>query len=179
VSPTDTDIATIIEESGEDTATVDLLVFRVGSSSYGVCIDQILEITEVEEFVRVTAADASLRGALLTRGRSVPMIDVVRRLGLPPLQRYTAPVLLVTDIAQRDIGFLVDDPEDVISATPESFRALPELIHKTQASDAVYAIAIAEERLVLLLDLQVLVEPKEAIEASALARDATKDQAPT
>ncbi len=153
-------------------AGVDVLVFRIGRTTYGACIDQIREIAEVDDFTRLTAPDPSLRGYLLARGRPIPMIDVARRLGLPAPPRYAAPVLMVAEVGGSETGFLVDDPEDVVTLGPEDFRALPELVTRTMRLHAPYALGIHGGALILMLDLEALVSAEEAREALAMAERA-------
>lgn len=150
----------------------DLLIFASGTSRFAVCLDQVTEIAEVDEFARLTAEDPTLRGALVTRGRALPMIDVTRRMGLPPPTKYIAPVLMVTCVGVHEVGFLVDDPEDVVTLRPDRLRPLPPLIERARTSSAVYAVAIHGDRLLLLLDLEALMTEREAAAAAALAQKA-------
>ena len=149
---------------------IDVLLYAAPGSGFAVCLDQITEIIEVEEFVKLSADDPSLRGALLARQRSLPMIDIQRRLGSPPVTRYQAPVLLVTMIDGLEVGFLIDDPQDVITVAEEDLRPLPTLVTRTQTSDAVYAVIVRENRLFLLLDLSRLVSAEEADDVVRQAR---------
>lgn len=155
----------------EEELGFDLLVFRISRSRFGVCLDQIREIEEVEEFVRLTAADPSLRGVLVARDRPIPMVDVARRLGLAAATRYRAPVLLVARIGDAEVGFLVDDPEDVITVRARDLQPLPELVARARRGQAVYATAVTGADILLLLDIQSLVSPAEASDFAARALD--------
>lgn len=151
---------------------IDVLVFRASGTTFGVCIDQILEIEEVDEFARLTSDDPTLRGALVARGRPIPMVDLCRKLGLAAAPRYTAPAMLVTAVAGSEVGFLVDDPEDVTTLPPAAFRALPELIQRTRTLQAIFAMALWRDRILVLVDITALMTAEEAARCNALAREA-------
>lgn len=161
----------------EGTATTELLLFRARGITFGVALDQVDEIAEVEEFVKIASpAFAPLRGALLCHDRPVPMVDVARRLGIAAGSRYMVPVLLVTRVAEHTVGFLVDDPEDVVAVGPGSFRALPEIVERSRSQRALYAIALHGDRIVELIDLPLLLDESEAALACREAERAFQDE---
>lgn len=150
----------------------DLLLFRIHDALFGVSLEQIREILEVDDYAKVTAPDPTLRGATYRNGSWLPMVDVARRLGVASVSRFSAPVLLVTDVAGQTIGFLVDDPEDVVTVAPEVFRPLPEVILRTRSRQAVYASGLLSGgKLLLLLDLGALMTDVEAAEAARICRE--------
>lgn len=154
---------------------IEIVLFNVRSITFGVVLDQVEEIAEVDEFVRVTSEDpdlAALRGALLCRDRPLPMVDVGRRIGLAAGSRYLAPVLLVADVSGHDVGFLVDDPEDVVAVAVDRFRPLPPIIERAKSLAALYALALHGARLVQLLDLELLLSEGQAAAVCQLARQA-------
>src|SRR6476469_7778473 len=109
------------------------LTFRVGTAEYAVPAAQVLHLESFETATHVPGAPSYVAGLVQVRGRVVPVVDLRKRLGLPPTEHELAHRVVVVQLCARVAGLLVDSAREVILLDEASFQDAPELI-KQQAN---------------------------------------------
>lgn len=110
-------------------ALVELCAFRIGSEEYVLDVQRIREIVHPLPVTKVPRAPAWMEGVIDLRGEVIPLLDVRKRLGLPPatLGRRRAKVLVV-NVARRVIGLLVDSVTEVVRIPRSAIGPPPALM---------------------------------------------------
>lgn len=143
-----------------------VVVFEIAGESYAVDIARVQEIIRPPAITAVPRAPEYVEGVVNLRGRVIPVINLRNRFGLPDADRDRSSRIVVLEISGQTIGVAVDAvsevlrlPQDVIEA-PGATLTGPRTAH-------LRGIAKLDERLVILLDLDKLIDAEEARESVA------------
>jgi purine-binding chemotaxis protein CheW len=93
---------------------VELCAFRVGDEEYVLDIRRVREIVQPLPVLPVPRAPEWMDGVVNLRGEVLPVLDVRRRLGLPPAPRTRRTKLLVVNVGGRVLALLVDGVSEVV-----------------------------------------------------------------
>jgi purine-binding chemotaxis protein CheW len=96
-----------------------MLGFTLDGREFGVPIDPVVEIVGHRGATQVPHSGAAVEGILALRGRIVTVVDVRRRLGLPPrLPGLPARVIVIESAGDR-VGLVVDSVTGVSDRKPD------------------------------------------------------------
>lgn len=140
-------------------STRQIVVFGLGDEEYAVTIGEVQEIIRYVE-PRSVSSDASwILGVISLRGKIIPVCDLATRLGVARGQRVPTKIIV---IAARDhtVGLVVDDVTEVLTVDEGDI----ELLRVTSSSGA-HSIAKVDDRLIVLLSSQSIVEGPELADA--------------
>ena len=141
--------------SGEDQQ---FLTFDLADEYYGVDILKVQEIKGYTTVTRIPNTPDYLKGVLNLRGTIVPIVDLRMKFGMGTTQPTSFTVVVVVNVRNRIMGFLVDAVSDVLDLNAKNIQPPPEL---GSAVDVTFVAGIgnANDRLVTLLDIdRVLTE---------------------
>ena len=140
------------------------ITFRIGSQYY--CID-IMSVREIRGWTAATAlprAPRYIRGVINLRGAVLPIVDLAVRLGLPSTEPTARNVIIVVQIAQQQVGLLVDAVSDILTTSDNRIQPAPDV-----ASDLVRSfvkgLLPVDGRMISLISLDQVV-PVEELEAA-------------
>jgi purine-binding chemotaxis protein CheW len=125
-----------------------VVVFSLGGEHYG------LPITAVREIIRYTAPSATatargaIRGMIILRGRTLPIVDLSSRLG-QELEVGLRTRILVLEVAGDALGLIVDGVDGILPIAADRIEALPVTTGEDAIGDEVAAVG---ERLIVLID---------------------------
>ena len=129
-----------------------LVIFKMAEESYGVDIGRVQSITQMQEITHVPRASQHVEGVINLRGVVMPVIDLRKRFGLPPLSEGEEGVIVIVELAEQQVGIVVDKVTDVEKVAEELIEPPSAMVSSV---DTAYLRGIAkmEERLVILLDM--------------------------
>jgi purine-binding chemotaxis protein CheW len=110
-----------------DEPLVQLCTFRIGGEDYAVDVMRVRQIIHPLPITPVPRAPASVEGVVRLRGEVIPVLDVRRRLGLPPSPPTRRTRFLVVNVARRRIGLVVDEVREVLRIPRDEIRPAPPL----------------------------------------------------
>lgn len=134
-----------------------IVVFDVADESYGVEIGAVQEIIRTPAITTVPHAPHYVDGVINLRGRIIPVINLRARFGLPPAERDRNSRVVVLHIAGNTVGASVDAVSEVLRL-PLSAVEAPNATLVGEEPPYVRAVATLEERLIVLLDLERVLE---------------------
>ncbi len=138
------------------------VTFRMGQETYGLPIQQIVEISKVFATTPVPRTAGFLIGIGNVRGSVIPVLDLRARLSLPrgKMSRATR-VLIVRD--RSDLyGLVVDEVMEVVPIPPEHLEEAPGGIGATRA-EYILALGRYEGAIIIVLDLGTVVNADEFV----------------
>lgn len=145
-------------------ALVELCAFRAGEEEYVVDLRRVREILQPLPVTAVPRGPAFLDGVMDVRGEVLPVLDVRRRLGLPP--RAGRGKVLVVTVAGRVLALVVDAvvevmrlPRSAIGPPPPAAPGGPRLYLGVCTPRERPGARAAPRRLRLLLNVKALLEP--------------------
>lgn len=140
-----------------------VVVFEIAGESYGVDIACVQEIIRPPTITPVPRAPEWVEGVVNLRGRVIPVINLRNRFGLPRAERDRSSRIVVLEISGQTIGAAVDAVSEVLRV-PQSTIEAPGATLTGPETAHLRGIAKLEGRLVILLDLDKIVDAKEAHE---------------
>ncbi|MBX3246434.1 MAG: purine-binding chemotaxis protein CheW [Myxococcales bacterium] len=134
-----------------------LVGFLVGDVRYAVEILRVREIINPLPLVGLPHAPLTVLGVADHRGEVVPVIDLRRRFGLPPVATTRRTKWIIVNLAGRSVGLAVDAVTDVFGATAEAQRDVPRLGAGDEAR-GIGAVFATSQGLVFVVDVDRVAE---------------------
>ena len=100
-----------------------LLSFELDGAPYAVPVDRVREIVRMRSITPVPRVPEEVRGVISLRGEIIQVIDMRRRLGLPPVEatRHTR-LIVARDSEGRVAAMLVDAVREVLRVGADAIR---------------------------------------------------------
>jgi purine-binding chemotaxis protein CheW len=149
--------------NGKDTEPY--ILFELGKTSYGIHSRFVQQLEMIEEITPVPNAPAFVEGVVLSRGKVIPAINLRVRFGFERIKHDSRSRLVVVNLKDRTIGLVVDTAREFVPIPSDTIQPPPE---KMSGLSGKYLenIAMLDERLVLLLDMQEILEASENLNLS-------------
>lgn len=148
---------------------VQLCAFRVGDEEYAIDLMRIRSIAHPPAITPVPRARRFVDGVASLHGEVVPVIDVRRRLGLPPRKddRRRGPrrreKLLVVNVGGKVLGLVVDEVREVMRVPRGEIRPAPELVQDEGGPQLFLGVVGGQKpgsKLRLLMNVKALLDPR-------------------
>jgi purine-binding chemotaxis protein CheW len=104
-----------------------LCTFRIGGEDYAIDIMRVREILHPLPITPVPRAPPFVEGVFRLRGDVIPVVDVRKRLALPPGAGTRKSRFLVVNVAGRRIALVVDEVREVLRLPRSEIRPAPSL----------------------------------------------------
>jgi len=140
------------EAEAENTASVELLCFRVAAEEYAISIMDVKEIIKPRELTEVPRTPPFVGGVLSLRGIIIPVFDLRVRLGLSTGERSPKERIVVVKRERGFCGVLVDQVVQVVRLPVSGFEPPPVVLEGIDR-DFVQGIGRVEGRMLILLDM--------------------------
>jgi purine-binding chemotaxis protein CheW len=134
--------------------------FTVDGESYGLPLDQILEVLTSRPLTPVPLAPPTIAGLINLRGQIVTAIDLRRRLELAARPEQQTPMNVVVREGENVVSLLVDEIGDVINVSEDTFEPPPETLEGV-VQDLIRGAYKLEDRLLLVLDSEEILKLKQ------------------
>ncbi len=148
-----------------------LVTFGVANEEFGVDILHVQEINRMMELTRVPQSPDDVVGVINLRGKIIPVLDMRRRFNLTAEAYSETSRIIVVETHGRVIGFIVDCVHEVLRIDQSIVEPAPQLVSSVDA-DFISGVGKLEDRLLILLDLEKLFDPKTIDNAFAHAHAA-------
>ena len=99
--------------AGEGGKRVEYLSFALAGEMYAMPIALVAEILRLPPITEVPRAPDTVLGVISVRGKLVTVIDLRRRLNLPPTEPDRKSRILLADTRTEQVGLLVDEVQQV------------------------------------------------------------------
>jgi purine-binding chemotaxis protein CheW len=133
---------------------------------FGVPVESVLEILDMRSIFRVPEAPHYLVGLIDLRGRSIPVLDLRAKLGLPamPTTETTRILVLEVEVAGRKLvlGLVADRVIEVLAFSADDIEPPPDIGVRWR-SDYIRGVGHREGRFVIIFDLSRLFSTEEAV----------------
>ena len=151
------------------------LTFNLADECYGV---DILKVQEIKGYTAVTPIPNTpdfLKGVLNLRGTIVPIVDLRIKFGMGVTEPTSFTVVVVVNVRNRVMGFLVDAVSDVLDMNAKDIQAPPDMGSSVDIT-FISGIGSTQDRLVTLLDIdRVLTEEEVSVVGDIQAMEERPD----
>ncbi len=144
----------------QDAELLQLVTFSIGEEEFGVDILKVQEIIRTMEITKVPRAPAFVEGVINLRGKVIPIIDLRRRFGLQSRKHDKHTRIIVIEISNMIVGFVVDSVSEVLRIPANTVEPPPPVVAGLE-SEYISGVGKLEDRLLILLDLDRLLSGEE------------------
>lgn len=137
-----------------------IVVFSLGSETYGVDIASVREIIPVQKIVSVPRAPDFVEGIINLRGRVIPVLDLRKHFGFEQKKGDPSQRIVLVEAGQESIGVIVDAVSSVLRISDESVEPAASVIVGAEI-EYIQGIAKVDEELVVLIDLTKIISDAE------------------
>jgi purine-binding chemotaxis protein CheW len=137
-----------------------LVVFNLAHESYGVEISAVREIIRLQPITKVPRTAEFVEGVINLRGKVIPVIDLRRRFGLPSAERSRASRIVVVEVGEHLLGFVVDRMSEVLHVSASQIEPPSPMVASVN-SGYLRGIAKTGDRLIVLLALEKVLNTAE------------------
>lgn len=138
-----------------DDELLQLVTFSISDEEFGVDILKVQEIIRTMEISKVPRAPDFVEGVINLRGKVIPIIDLRRRFGLEYRQHDKNTRIIVIEITQVIVGFVVDAVSEVLRIPASTVEPPPPVVAGVD-SEYINGVGKLEDSLLILLDLDKL-----------------------
>jgi purine-binding chemotaxis protein CheW len=136
------------------------LTFWTDGQIYGMSIAVVVQIIQMVEITPVPDFPSYARGVINLRGNIIPVIDMRLRLGKNEVTYDERTSIIVTNIDESNVGFIVDDVDEVTDIAAENIVEPPRFASEN-ASSLLTGIGKDGKRIILLLDTARIISSEE------------------
>lgn len=130
---------------------LELLLFRMGGRQrYGINVFKVREVVECPPLRRLPTAHPAIRGVATIRGRTIPVINLGKVLGMP-FREEAAQFVVITEFNRSVQGFLVSTVDRIVNMNWNEILSPPAGAGKGNFLTAVTQI---DDELVEILDVE-------------------------
>jgi len=160
------------EKSDNDGLTSDILQlvgFQLGEEEYGIDILKVQEINRVTEITKIPHSPDFVEGVINLRGNVVPIIDLRKRFNMPEREHDKQTRIVVGEIEDRTVGFVVDAVSEVIRMDSKLVEPPPEIIvGSDDIGKYIKGVGKLDDKLLILLDIDSMFSKQEQEQLSEL-----------
>lgn len=146
---------------GED---IKVIVFALGTEEYGVEVDSVKTIERLSPITRVPKTYHFVKGVINLRGVVVPVIDLRGRFGLPETEHTEHTRIIIVNVNEMEVGFIVDTANDVIDLNTDLIESPPEVVGGIKAKYLRGVAKVGNDRLLIMLNLPEVLNKQEIIQ---------------
>ncbi|MHB1285253.1 MAG: chemotaxis protein CheW [Leptospirales bacterium] len=141
-----------------------MVSFCLSGEYYAVDVMAVQEINRLSDVTRVPRAPHYVDGVINLRGKILPVINLRKLLGFPPMTEVTEEMrMIVVNTEGMMAGLTVDEVNQVIRIPTERVETDQDFVIANKLGDLIRGVAHLEDRLVTLLDIGKLVAVSPAI----------------
>lgn len=166
-----TDLMEADEATESETEEQKYLTFWTDGELFGIPISDVVQIISMQEITPLPDFPEYAKGVINLRGNIIPVIDMRIRLKKPETEYNESTCIIVTNIKDTYIGFIVDTVDEVVDIDDDNISPTPK-VSKTVTNRYLTGIGQVGNKVVLLLDLSKILSENEFMEVAQTAAEA-------
>ena len=132
------------------------MTFKSGREYFGLKIQCVNEIIQIQSITKVPETQDYLRGLINLRGKVIPVVDVRLRFHQEPLEYTDRTCIIVINVNTMMVGLIVEKIAEVVEIKEEDILPPPAARQYDQMHRYVYGIGKVGDKVKLLLDPEKL-----------------------
>ena len=144
-------------DEDEDTQANKYLNFRIGEESYGIYIKHVREIIELQNISEVPDMPDYVKGVINLRGKVIPIVDIRLRFQFEERKYDDRTCIIVVEINNSVIGFVVDTVEDVLEIPEKEVEPAPKFKTASGKDRYISGVGKVGDTVKILLDIEKLI----------------------
>jgi len=144
-----------------------MVIFRLGKEEFGVDISDVREIITYTDVTRIPGTEDYVDGIINLRGGIVVIVDLAKKIGLSSSQKDIHTRVIVMEIAQSTIGFIVDECNEVLRLTGDKIHSPPQILNSRINGEYIQNVGILDSRMIIIVDLARVIDAGDLASLSA------------
>ncbi len=155
--------------------TRQIFVFELDGEEYALPVKNVDEILKSSEHDVTTIPNVPefVHGIINVRGRIIPVLDLEEKFNLT---QHDKRFIVIVHLHGADAGLLVDDVHEVMRVDQERIKGAPEILEEEIHAEYIDEVAVLDDRLVIILDLDSGFEKEEALEVESMNDQEDEDE---
>jgi purine-binding chemotaxis protein CheW len=134
------------------------VVFKLNDERFAVEIERVLEIIHAQAVFKIPNSPPYIDGLINLRGKVYTLFNLRKKFNLSSIDgKSEGSSVLIVNVGSSYIGMSVDSVDGILSIENDSIEPTPPTV-TDNTRNFVKAVAKVNEKLILLLDLESLVE---------------------
>ncbi len=129
---------------------IQIVNFTIGEVNYGVPVDQVREVRDMQTVTPVPGSPAFVEGVTNLRGQIITVMDLRRRLGLPDKSNASEKIIII-DLGKHAIGVVVDAVTEVSTIRGPDIEKNSEVT--SSLDDSILGVGKQGNHLTIILDI--------------------------
>ncbi|MCH7887135.1 MAG: purine-binding chemotaxis protein CheW [Candidatus Marinimicrobia bacterium] len=150
----------VSDKDQQSTELLQLVGFQLGNEEYGIDILKVQEINRVTDITKIPQSPDFVEGVINLRGNIIPIIDLRKRFHMPEREHDRQTRIVVGEIDDRTVGFIVDAVSEVIRLPLNTVEPPPPIVSGGKA-EYIKGVGKLEDRLLMLLDIDKILTGSE------------------
>lgn len=143
-------------------ATKQIVVFKLQNQEFGIDIMRVLEILNYCTIRPVPEVPHYIEGIINVRGTVYPIINLRTRLNLEAYKDESTCKFVLLNLEEVRVGFMVDSVSEILTVEASDIEQGPQ-INETGKISCLEGIVKQEERIILILDADVLISEEQIV----------------
>ncbi len=132
------------------TGDIQIVNFNVDSVDYGVPVEQVREVRDMQSVTPVPGSPIFVEGVTNLRGQIITVMDLRKRLGLPQ-KTGAGEKIIIIDMGKHAVGIIVDSVTEVSTIKDPDIERNSEVTSSLDGS--IIGVGKQGNRLTIILDL--------------------------
>jgi len=146
------DVETI--EESDNTQENKFLTFYLGNEAYGIEIQKVIEIVEIQKITRVPETLPFIKGVMNLRGNVIPVMDLRLRFNMAETAYTDRTCVIIVSELETTVGLIIDSVSEVMEILNKNID--PILERQNGMNQFVKGIGKANNQIKMLIDLNKL-----------------------
>jgi len=140
------------------------LTFRLGDEEFAINVTQVREVLELTQITKVPTAPDYMRGVVNVRGSAIPVVDLRRKFGLPPVTDTVNSRIIVLELEldgeMTTLGGIADSVHDVVEFEEASVNPPPSIAMRWR-TEFIRGMGKRDTGFVIILDIAAVFSSNE------------------
>lgn len=143
------------------------VIFKLGGEEYGINIMNVTEIIPYEETIKLPHVPDFVEGVINYRGTVIPIICLKKKFGMKLTESDHNTRIIILNLDNKQVGFIVDEASQTIKLDDEDIDMANNISTNIDIK-YVSGIARIDERLIILVDLDLILTEDEKTKIESL-----------
>lgn len=144
--------------------TAQYMTFKLGDELFAINVSQVREVLELSQITKVPTAPDYMRGVVNVRGKSIPVVDLRLKFGLPRGEETVNTRIVVMELEldgeSTVIGGVADSVHEVIELEAGQINPPPRIAMRWR-TDLIQGMGRRGEDFIIILDINAVFSSEE------------------
>ena len=130
------------------------LTFNLGKESYAVNLDNVIEIIQLVEIVKIPTSNPSIKGIINIRNKIYQVMDLRVKLNLDQIEYNSRTCIIILSQNNKEIGLIVDSVAEVSSISEDKIESLKTKVENNYFKD----VGRVNDSVKIILDIEGILD---------------------